>query len=558
MRFSLFLLRLVRLVLPLCIIATVWLYLYPIFHGCAFPIPPTSCASNTFDPSSSSPAAPFRLLALGDPQLEGDSSLPDANSPTFPSIRQLRTILEAQTPLSEKWKEGSACVVKFWKHDILRFLKATRKRLDLWGNDYYLAHIYRSLQDRTEPTHVSVLGDLLGSQWIGDTEFERRGRRFWNRVFEDAERVPDRFMEDSQYGPWIEELGHDEAWNKRIINIAGNHDVGYAGDLTKHRVERFEKLFGKVNWEVTFTLRNHTQPTASKPTADPEKTEGTENAGLEGPISEPPAIRIIVLNSMNLDTSAISPDLQKSTYDFLNSAISNSRPVEDHTTATILLTHIPLHKEAGICKDAPFFDFYTSGGIREQNHLSPFASKGILEGIFGLSANKHAPGMGLGRKGIVINGHDHEGCDVVHYLKRSSAITPESESAEEPESNSEEPQWNAMRTPKTAGRDLSENGTPNIREITLRSMMGEFGGYAGFLSAWFDESLGERGEWTLEYASCTLGVQHWWWAVHVLDLIVLVTAALGVIIWTWEQILAPEVKAPPKDKKVDTDQAQRN
>ena len=39
------------------------------------------------------------------------------------------------------------------------------------------------------PTHTVVLGDLLGSQWIGDEEFERRAERFWGTVFGEGERV---------------------------------------------------------------------------------------------------------------------------------------------------------------------------------------------------------------------------------------------------------------------------------------------------------------------------------------------------------------------------------
>jgi len=49
------------------------------------------------------------------------------------------------------------------------------------------------------------------------------------------------------------------------------------------------------------------------------------------------------------------------------------------------------------------------------------------------------------------------------------------------------------------------------------------------LSGWFDE---QDGEWKFEYDTCILGVQHIWWAVHVLDFIVVLfglasVAALG-------------------------------
>ena len=82
-------------------------------------------------------------------------------------------------------------LVDFYFEDVPNELSSLRKRLDLWGNDFYLAHVYRTMDWWAEPTHVTVLGDLVGSQWISDAEFDRRGRRFWDRVFKGAERVSD-------------------------------------------------------------------------------------------------------------------------------------------------------------------------------------------------------------------------------------------------------------------------------------------------------------------------------------------------------------------------------
>jgi hypothetical protein len=57
-------------------------------------------------------------------------------------------------------------------------------------------------------------------------------------------------------------------------------------------------------------------------------------------------------------------------------------------------------------------------------------------------------------------------------------------------------------------------------------MMGDFGGNAGLLSVWFDES---SWEWRAEYATCPLGRQHFWWLVHILDLVVVVGVVLLVV-----------------------------
>jgi hypothetical protein len=308
------LLRLVRYLLPITLIASVWLALYPFWLRCEFPKPHSlaykdsaKSVSTAYFPSE----APFRLLAFGDPQLEGDSSLPDPDEPLFPSVN---IFLEGIA--QKKWTSIPRDFVATLKEAILeeipRNLKSFRKRVDLFGNDYYLAHIYRTLHWWTQPTHITVLGDLLGSQWVSDEEFENRAWRFWNRVFENGERVPDElmsnFVDGEGHTPTIT-LGEDEAWSKRIINIAGNHDIGYAGDIEEHRIARFERVFGKVNWDIRFEL-----------------PAGKNNASQSQSL---PSIHIIVLNSMNLDGPARSPHLASQTYDFMNKVIQRSRPVED-------------------------------------------------------------------------------------------------------------------------------------------------------------------------------------------------------------------------------------
>lgn len=562
MQLSRLLLLTALLLAPVALVGTTWLYLYPFFdRACNFPKPPSS---------ASSLVAPFRLLALGDPQLEGDSSLPKPGAPIFPSLQFLVNDVRNAGSFERGVylvKDGLRGVPKdFWK-----WLKSHRKRIDLWGNDWYLAHIVRTLRWWSEPSHVAVLGDLLGSQWISDEEFERRRKRYWDIVFKGMEKVPEGVMvgeengESKKWGGTLEILGDDKRWEDRVINIAGNHDIGYAGDIDEKRIERFEKAFGKVNWDIVFTLPKSLQ---SNGTTDDSASESeTED------FKDAPALRLVILNSMNLDTPAYTESLQRESYDFMNHVITTSRPVTDKTHTTILLTHIPLYKESGVCVDSPYFNFFDTGsGVKEQNMLSDYVSKMMLEGIFGLNSNYNAPGQGFGRRGIVINGHDHEGCDVLHYIPQPDAPSQcpqdieiedihmpkivsnvsEASSADdsisetdlangtntEPEQASQEPQpptWQALHYPHLPykatkdGECISLNHVPRIREVTLRSMMGDFSGHAGFLSAWFDTSLGEKGEWKMEISTCGLGVQHWWWGVHIIDLILVVFAGAGLV-----------------------------
>jgi len=512
-----FLESLVRVLVPFAFLATTYLYLYPIFHGCAFPSTNrsgTTAFRSTFQqhvrplvgPSAPADAqlAPFRLLVLADPQLEGDSSLPDPENGFFHRLAGHWARLK-NGPTLANMDTASDILQTLLFRDIPEALQALRKRLDLFGNDFYLAHIYRTMHWWAKPTHITVLGDLIGSQWVDDEEFEWRGWRYWNRVFTGGERIDDSITH--QYQQEGEKLLNmdDEAWQRRIVNIAGNHDIGYAGDISKSRIERFERVFGKANWDVRLQY--------------PMPSNGVESS------SGRPTLHVVVLNDLNLDTPALDEELQGQTYEYLNSLITDRvRPVEDPFDFTLVLTHVPLHKKAGVCVDSPLFDFWGSDdgggaykphGVKEQYHLSDHAShSGVLEALFGMSGNMEAPAQGKGRNGLILTGHDHEGCDVWHYIPRNSTIHGTSE-----EKESTTTVWEASRWEET-DMDAAHTG---IREVTLRSMMGDFGGNAGLLSAWFD--FGEK-EWKYDIVMCKLGVQHIWWAIHTLDLVAIALAVL--------------------------------
>ena len=512
--------RLSPVLLPLCTyllypstILTIVLYFYPLFFGCEFsPARPslTAAAPNSTLANSQSPKptlAPFRLLAFGDPQLEGDTSLPDYTSLAyFPSFSRLRRL-----DYNAHWTYNRNVLENFYhdvfKEDLPTLLWSFRKRLDLLGNDFYLAHQYRTLHWWLAPTHVAVLGDLLGSQWISDAEFSDRATRFWSRVFRTGRRVENAITNRG----WTEELGSDsEGWRRRIINVPGNHDVGYAGDLTPERFSRYEREFGNTNWDITFSLPS-----------DSAKAQDAHDI---------PSIRIVTLNSMNLDGPALSPSLQADTYSYMNDIVSRSHssssPFSANKTFTLLLTHIPLPKPSGVCVDSELFNYYTDedvgslggGALREQNHLSAPAARPLLEGILGLKSNPMSNQMVKG-KGIILTGHDHEGCDTYHYVN----LTAPRDGSEWTAAPFAHPQAKAVR---------DTDDVPGVREVTLRSMMGEFGGHAALLSAWWDDGEG----WRVEVESCDLGVQHWWWAVHVLDLLVALGFALGVTSWVGEKV----------------------
>lgn len=474
-------------------ILTSYLYLYPTINYCTFPPQPERRDNVKIYPTQ---YPPFRLLVLGDPQLEGDSSLINPANGFYPSLTTLWSDVRAGKTAVERLKVTKTHLQELFATDLPIVLQSYRKRLDLIGNDYYLAHIYRTLHWTLIPTHVAVLGDLIGSQWVSDEEFERRGTRYWGRVFQKGRKVEDEMI-DGIHISNLNEADGAKGWSRRVINVAGNHDVGYAGDMTFDKLQRYERVFGKANWETRFRLPiDHIEE------------------GLE-----PVELRLVVLNSLNLDTPVLDRDLQTDTYNFVNGVIGASKPVEHTTTGTILLTHLPLYKEAGVCVDGPLFSFHDEehgGGVKEQNHLSYDASKGILEGIYGMSGDPNAPGKGAGRNGIILTGHDHEGCDVYHHLPNADDIIARTWTSEK---------WDASKWNKTSSE--LDKSVPGIREITVRSMMGDYGGNAGLLSAWFDPPTRE---WQFEFSTCALGKQHIWWAIHILDIVTI--ALLNYVGWS--------------------------
>ncbi|KAK6523019.1 hypothetical protein TWF281_002442 [Arthrobotrys megalospora] len=448
------------------ILSTTGLYLYPLLLNCSYP----------------NPNAPFRLLTLADPQLEGDTSIYSARYASSPA----------------------------WIRGLRRF----RKTLDLWGNDHYLAHIYRTLhttvpiitsllpflpQGLPSPTHVTVLGDLIGSQWISNTEFTSRGNRFWNTVFPTARRLPPRALTESGRIPGT--IYPLIQWPDTLINVVGNHDIGYSGDIRPDLITRFEETYGPVNYEFTvpFPAVNVSKPIDGNP-------------GAFQNVTITPSLRIINLNSLNIDSPARDYDIQMQTYNFMNKVFSEDM-AWDGSVGTVLLTHVPLHKPEGVCVDGPMEKYYEEkygSLLKEQNHISRGASDMLLGELFGIrrvGEDKISAGREMG---IILTGHDHEGCDTVHWFGK--------------EAEKDEKVWKSAKWGDKSGKVGA--GERWVREVTVRSMMGEFGGNAGLTSAWFDA---ETMSWRFEYSSCPVGVQHFWWTVHIVDFITIVLAVVLTI-----------------------------
>lgn len=382
------------------------------------------------------------------------------------------------------------------------------KRLDNYGNDYYLGHIYKTMKRRLQPSHVAVMGDQFLSQWILDLEFYNRTRRFVERLFPRDDLYKQTVMEtwakhqDYDWISWMERerkidpkdrfrsrLYHDTYdWyvpgagpnyqNPLFINLTGNHDIGYSGDATWQHMARFHLLFGQNNYVIVY------------------------NAGT------PEEWRLVVLDSLTLEGPALEEEFRQYTWSFLRELNESNA---DFKGSTILMTHIPFYKRAGLCADGPehiyYKDFkrepYKNGKLRSQNHLLYNTSQEILDIVF----PNHE------KEGIILTGHDHVGCDLWYSHVGG--------------------QWVAEKKPQTGDR-------APVHEIVVRSMMGEYDGATGLMTGHFDGD-----QWRFGFTYCSFVVQHVWWASKVALLVSVFFHSAYVF---WEE---KREKTPKRREKVE-------
>lgn len=182
--------------------------------------------------------------------------------------------------------------------------------VDLAFNDAFMRHIYKkmmspsweplaylsSLLSRStthtprSPTHVSILGDLFSSQWIDDTEFDVRVARY-RSIF------PDPSLSTS--GSVARTVGAGDGSSVPVmINITGNHDIGYGYDISQDRVERWEQVFGKSNFISSVDI-----PTAavvgSENDTDSRRMQSSNRSETRHGSSR--KLHLVVLNTMLLD-----------------------------------------------------------------------------------------------------------------------------------------------------------------------------------------------------------------------------------------------------------------
>ncbi|KAF8925481.1 hypothetical protein BGZ58_000773, partial [Dissophora ornata] len=371
------------------------------------------------------------------------------------------------------------------------------------------------------PTHVSILGDLFSSQWIDDTEFNVRLARYQS-IF------PDPATTAAAYSRAASQEEDNDV--PVLINVTGNHDIGYGYDISQSRLDRWEQVFGKSNFMSSVVI-----PDLSL---------------VEGSVDSVQRLHLIVLNTMLLDGPSSDESLRSDTWEFLQRA-SEIKAVHPNDKI-VLLTHIPFHKEQGICVDAPDIRVHWDSTIIEQTMLTPNTTDWILEHL---------------KPDFVLNGHDHYGCDVVHIRDQHKQEEAHAQIS-----------WSAYPTTPSnllSGTYSSDSSKIVVREVTQRSMMAEFGGYAGLFEARVSRSSssssssGEQnpeaevetngGDSTLSnlefhYTACGFYNDVQVWTVIVTDLIVaglwILIALYKVLTSTSQGSHSTPVEAPEKKLKM--------
>lgn len=449
----------------LCVLSNVFIYTYPSLNSqrCSW-----KCHDKLTDdtkPSSSWENLTFKVRSY------------------FDDVKE-QLIARKDQKLNDEDKPADIHLMAFGDPQIKGVWKNTPyvTRLDIFGNDYFLGHIVSMMRKRLDPSHVVVMGDLFSSQWIPDSEFYNRTKRYTSRIFgrdiswledirEKSHNHEGYKVDWKKWGTKLDEVRATEkpwdlgfhyndvySWDPEnddalFINVTGNHDIGYSGDITYQHLARFSELFGKVNYWIEYdTETDHPW-------------------------------RIVVLNSLTLEGPSMQPEFIEATWEFLYQLFERR-----FQGSTVLLTHVPFYKKEGLCSDGPHFDYYPEdyepepvkrGKLRSQNHLSEEVTNRVLNLIFDND-----------KPGIILTGHDHVGCETM-YNK-----------------NAQDGTWFASKDKES--QDLV------IQEITVKSMMGEYGGNTGLVTGQFDERLGE---WQWTFTLCSFAVQHFWWFAKVSSLI---------------------------------------
>jgi hypothetical protein len=236
---------------------------------------------------------------------------------------------------------------------------AREQREGLYGwfnnvlNDHLLFVALRGVLDAARPRFVIALGDLFYSQWLTDTEFTYIYHRYVRVVIENVAAFP------SVVEP--------------VLNMSGNHDLGYSSDFRDSTLRRFVSHLGDLN--SMHVVAGHL---------------------------------FAVVNAMALDnvTTGDAVSHHNNAWAYVTEI---EAAVADSQLPLILCVHIPLYKPSGSCVgDSEVVFSSGSYGVYSQTVLSQETSTLLLERL---------------KPVLVFSGHDHEGCVYRHEAHNVTEYT---------------------------------------------------------------------------------------------------------------------------------------
>lgn len=391
--------------------------------------------------------------------------------------------------------------------------------LTIYYTDLYLRRSFSLLQRILAPHTVVFLGDLFdgGREWSTQStkspeeRWRRYGETFWLREYERFGRI---FLQKPAPGSGCLQTtgaadGSCRVAPRIIASLPGNHDLGLGSDIQLPVRDRFNAFFGEGN--RVDVIGNHTfvsVDTVSLSAKDagrgqpPAQAVGNVNDGnenvwrpaqdflndLERKMAQAAAreVRFLGGAAPGVEAGARATG-GKERYRHEVGVPGDGQPqiqarveVTGRSTEfpTIVLTHIPLYRDAGtrcgpLRERWPPSETTDDGGsdernaieiqkgYRYQNVLTPSLSQEILD---------KAGGVGGGRNGVVyaFSGDDHDHCDVAH-----------------------------TRYSRSAGQGQAGTGkaTAKIREITVKSISWAMGvRRPGFVMASLWNPIDLRGE----------------------------------------------------------------
>lgn len=311
--------------------------------------------------------------------------------------------------------------------------------------DLYLYRSYSRIQITLNPDTILFLGDLFdgGREWATNTyqspekQYWKYGDKFWLREFD---RFSNIFFREWGSGG----VTSGEGFKKRKIgaSLPGNHDLGFGGGIQLPVRDRFQAYFGESN--RVDIIGNHTFISLDSVSLSArEAKDSATNEDIWHPTTnflnnaQEEKAEAIIHYLEHLNNTQISTQNEHDVLDILDSTNSDlpPSPTTQHPTPdfpTILLTHVPLYRNAGFpC--GPLRERYPPTSpppgvdtpvTPDERNAIPLNADYQYQNVLDMSISRSLIDKLGGQVDYAFSGDDHDYCDVVHqgYPSRGKGI----------------------------------------------------------------------------------------------------------------------------------------